>query len=321
MDYVHEPVLLAEIIAWLCCTPGGIYIDCTLGGGGHAAAILEQIKPGGRLLGIDRDPDALEAARRRLAPYSGMVSFIQGNFRDLTQLVASLGVEEADGILFDLGVSSPQLERPERGFSYHQDGPLDMRMDPNQATTAADLVNDLPQQELARIIWEYGEERWAARIAQFIVAAREKAKLKTTGELVAVIKGAVPAGARKKGPHPARRTFQALRIAVNEELDSLAPALEAAVNILKPGGRLCVISFHSLEDRIVKRTFRRLARGCTCPPEFPACVCGRQPLVKVLTRRPVTPTGKEVQENPRARSAKLRVVERRAGVLKTEGGE
>ncbi|HHY36557.1 MAG TPA: 16S rRNA (cytosine(1402)-N(4))-methyltransferase RsmH [Firmicutes bacterium] len=321
MDYVHKPVLLAETIAWLRCIPGGIYIDCTLGGGGHAAAILERIKPGGRLLGIDRDPAALEAARRRLAPYGAMVSFIQGNFRDLAHLIAPLGVQEVDGILFDLGVSSPQLERAERGFSYHQDGPLDMRMDPRQTITAAHLVNELPQEELARILWEYGEERWAARIAQFIVAARKRAKLKTTGELVAVIKQAVPAGARKEGPHPARRTFQALRIAVNEELDSLAPALETAVQLLKPGGRLCVISFHSLEDRIVKRTFHRLARGCTCPPEFPACVCGRQPLLEVLTRRPVIPTAEEVQENPRARSAKLRVAEKRAGVLKTEGGE
>lgn len=313
MTFKHEPVMLAETIKWLDCRPGGIYVDCTLGCGGHALAILERVQPGGRLIGIDRDPEALRAAKERLAPFGEMVSLVHANFRDLKSIVAPLAPAGADGILFDLGVSSPQLDRPERGFTYQQDAPLDMRMDPGQETTAADLVNNLSVQELARIIWEYGQERWATRIARFIVAARKQKPLKTTGELVEVIKTAIPARARRTGPHPARRAFQALRIAVNDELNALREGLRAAVEVLRAGGRLCVISFHSLEDRIVKETFRELARGCTCPPEVPVCVCGRKPLLEVLTRRPITPRNAELAKNPRARSAKLRVARKLAG--------
>ncbi|NLJ33987.1 MAG: 16S rRNA (cytosine(1402)-N(4))-methyltransferase RsmH [Firmicutes bacterium] len=321
MDFKHEPVMVTELISWLNCRPGGVYIDCTLGGGGHAQAILERISPGGHLIGIDRDPAALDAARRRLAPFKDMVSIIQGNYRDLKSLLAPFKLEKIDGFVFDLGVSSHQLESPDRGFSYQQDGPLDMRMNPQEGQTASDLVNGLSEDALAGIIQKYGEERWAKRIAQFIVQARRQKPLKTTGQLVEVIKAAIPAGARRRGPHPARRTFQALRIAVNDELNSISPSLKAAVELLTPGGRLGAISFHSLEDRIVKQTFRELARGCTCPPKLPVCVCGKQPQLQILTRRPIGPTSGELERNPRARSAKLRVGAKLAVVLKREVGE
>ncbi len=321
MDFKHKPVLAAEAIFWLNCSPGGVYIDCTLGGGGHARAILEKILPGGYLVGIDRDPAALDAARRHLAPFKESVSIVQGNFRDLNSIIAPLKLEKIDGIIFDFGVSSFQLESPARGFSYQLDGPLDMRMDPQQEKKASHLVNGLSEEKLTHIIRQYGEERWAARIAQFIVKARRSKPLETTAELVEVIKAAIPAGVRRGGPHPARRTFQALRIAVNDELDSISQALKAAVGVLSPGGRVCAISFHSLEDRIVKQTFRDLARECICPPEFPVCVCEQEPQLEILTRRPVRPSIGELQENPRARSAKLRAGAKIAAVLKREVGE
>lgn len=321
MNFKHEAVLVREAISWLNCRPGGVYIDCTLGGGGHAQAILEEILPGGHLVGIDQDAAAIDVAQRRLAPFEGSVSIIQGNFRDLNDIVAPLKLGKIDGIIFDFGVSSYQLDSPARGFSYHLDGPLDMRMNPQQETTASHLVNELSEEELNHIIRQYGEERWAARIAQFIVKARRRKPLETTAELVKVIKAAIPAGARRRGPHPARRTFQALRIAVNDELDSISWALRAAVGLLAPGGRICAISFHSLEDRIVKQTFRDLARGCSCPPELPVCVCDRQPQLEILTRRPLRPSKGELEKNPRARSAKLRAGAKLVPVLKEEVGE
>lgn len=297
MGFFHQPVLLEEVLSYLSCQPEGVYIDCTLGGAGHAEAILDQTSPAGSLLGIDQDETALLAAAKRLKPYGDRVQLVQGNFRWVDELWRASGLVAPKGILFDLGVSSPQLDEIERGFSYREDAPLDMRMDRRQQETAADLVNTLPEAKLARIISKYGEERWAARIAKFIVNRRRQQPINTTEELVDVIKAAIPAGARRRGPHPARRTFQALRIAVNDELEALREGLAAAKEILAPGGRICVISFHSLEDRIVKHTFRSwaLENGFT-----------------VLTKKPVVPASKEADENPRARSAKLRAIMRSA---------
>ncbi len=317
---VHIPVLLAETIRYLNPRPGGVYIDCTVGAGGHARALLERIGPDGMLVGLDRDSAALEAARETLAPFGKQARLVRSNFTGLRQALDALGIQAVDGVLFDLGVSSMQMDSEERGFSYWKDAPLDMRMDRTQTTTAYHLVNGLNEDELARVIGEYGEERWARRIAQFIVRERERRRIETTGQLVEIIKAAIPAAARREGPHPARRTFQALRIAVNDELGALERALGDAVEILRPGGRLCVISFHSLEDRIVKQTFRSLAKGCVCPPELPVCRCGRQPVVRVLTPKPVLPGAAEVATNPRARSARLRAVERLAGHLRVLRG-
>ncbi|BCV24682.1 MAG TPA: 16S rRNA (cytosine(1402)-N(4))-methyltransferase RsmH [Firmicutes bacterium] len=295
MRFQHQPVLLSETLAYLACRPGGIYIDCTLGGGGHAREILLRSTPGGLLLGIDRDAAALEAARERLAPFKERVRLVQGNFRELAGIWRASSLPAPQGILFDLGVSSPQLDEPERGFSYQVDAPLDMRMDKRQELTARQIVNTWPRHELARIIREYGEERWALRIAGFIDERRRRAPLETTGELVDVIKEAIPAAVRRHGPHPARRTFQALRIAVNDELGALKEGLAAAGHILAPGGRVCVISFHSLEDRIAKHTLRQLAAAGE---------------LELLTKKPVTPGEEEIQNNPRSRSAKLRAAER-----------
>lgn len=306
----HVPVLLNETIDLLAPHPGGVYVDCTVGAGGHARAILERVGPNGMVVGIDRDPQAIEAARRNLAVYGDQLILVRDNFANLRHILSRLAIEAADGFVFDLGVSSIQLEDEQRGFSYWKDGPLDMRMDPSQTTTAYHLVNGLTEDELARVIAEYGEERWARRIAQFIVRHRERERIETTGQLVEIIKAAVPAAARREGGHPARRTFQALRIAVNDELGSLERSLEDAVDLTKPGGRVCAISFHSLEDRIVKNVFRRLARGCECPPDAPTCRCGKAPVVRVLTPKPVTPGAGEVAANPRARSARLRAAER-----------
>ena len=302
--------MVNEVVELLRPAPGNVIVDCTVGGGGHASALLPRIVPGGRLIGIDRDPRTLATARDRLAPFGDAVTLVHGNFGDLGVILAGLDLGGVDAVLFDLGVSSFQLDEPERGFTYRTDAPLDMRMDPGSTTSAAEIVNTWPAQELARILREFGEERWAGRIAAAIVRAREKAPLSTTGELAAVVKDAIPAAARRSGPHPARRTFQALRIAVNAELDALRQGLAAAIDALLPGGRVAVISFHSLEDRIVKRTFAELAAGCQCPPELPECRCGRQARLRVLTRKPVTPTHDEVAANPRARSARLRAAER-----------
>lgn len=310
MDFEHRPVLLREVLTYLNIVPGQIIVDCTLGGAGHSAAVLERLGPAGTLVGLDRDPAALAAARARLRPLRGKVHLVHANFDRLEVVLRDLDLPAVNGLLYDLGVSSPQLDVAERGFSFRENAALDMRMDPGGAVTAADLVNDLPVSELAGIIRRYGEERWAARIARFIDTERKRAPVTTTGQLAEIVKRAVPAAARRKGPHPARRTFQALRIAVNNELGALAASLRQGIGALAPGGRICVISYHSLEDRVVKRRFRDDAVHCKCPPGLPVCRCGTVPKLKVLTRRPVTPSEQEIAENPRARSAKLRAAER-----------
>jgi len=310
MEFHHVPVMLDEVIMYLNLRQGGTYIDCTLGGGGHTSEIIKRIQPGGRVIGIDQDPHALEAARKKLAPFKNCVVFVHSNFYRLKEIAAELGLGEADGVLFDLGVSSPQLDRGDRGFSYMHDAPLDMRMNPEEPVTAEELVNTLSEEELAGIIEQYGEERWARRIARFLVEHRRKGPIRTTGELVEIIKKAIPARARREGPHPAKRTFQALRIAVNDELNRFAKTLEDAIDILKPGGRVCVISFHSLEDRITKEVFRDLARECVCPPELPVCRCEKRKQVEIITGKPVLPRDREIEVNPRARSAKLRVAQK-----------
>ncbi len=303
MEFSHTPVLLDEVLELLDCHPGQVMVDGTVGGGGHAYEILKRITPGGFLIGIDRDPNALEAAQKKLEEFQGSFKLVHANFADVKEVLKSLGIDAVDGMLLDLGVSSYQLDEAARGFTYMQDAPLDMRMDPTQTFSAYNVVNEYSQQELERVIREYGEERWAKRIAEFIVSSRP---IETTGQLVDVIKKAIPAAARRKGPHPAKRTFQAIRIEVNQELKLLPRAIESAVEALKPGGRLCIISFHSLEDRIVKQMFRSLSNPCTCPPDSPICICGRRPVVEVLTSKPVTPTSREVSVNPRSRSAKAR---------------
>ncbi|HPT83247.1 MAG TPA: 16S rRNA (cytosine(1402)-N(4))-methyltransferase RsmH [Limnochordia bacterium] len=309
MEFGHEPVLLQETIDALALKPGEVYVDCTVGAAGHSLGMLAT-EPTIQLIGIDQDDAALERAKYRLANYRERVTLIKGNFRNLRSLLSDLGVQEVAGILIDLGVSSIQLDQGERGFSYHQDARLDMRMDRSSPLDAWTVVNTYGEEELARIIAEYGEERWAARIAQFIVAERQSKPIDTTGDLVAVIKKAVPAGARAQGPHPARRTFQALRIAVNDELGALRDVLGQAVDLLKPKGRLAVITFHSLEDRLVKDYFQDLLGKCTCPPGLPVCVCGRQPVVELVNKKPIVPSPREVENNPRSRSAKLRAVEK-----------
>jgi 16S rRNA (cytosine1402-N4)-methyltransferase len=309
-EYRHTPVLLAEVTHHLSPHPGSIVVDATLGGGGHAAKIAAAIAPDGLLIGIDQDDAALAAAATTLR-LGQQTRLLKGNFGDLDRLLSEAKVPYVDGFLFDLGVSSPQLDFAERGFSYQTDAPLDMRMDPNAGgITAADVVDSYQEADLARVIRDFGEERWASRIAAFIVAARARRPVKTTFQLVDVIKAAVPAAARKDGPHPARRTFQALRIEVNRELEVLQDALEAAIRWLAPEGRIVVISYHSLEDRVVKQTFARYSQACTCPPDLPVCVCDAKPVLRVLTRRAVTPSAEEVERNPRSRSAKLRAAEK-----------
>lgn len=308
MAFHHIPVLLEETMEALAVRPGGIYIDCTVGGGGHAAEILRRCSPDGRLIGLDQDEEALRAARERLAPFGDRVTLVHTNFAHVADVAERLGIGGADGVLMDLGVSSHQFDEGERGFSYQHDAPLDMRMDRTQSFTAAVLVNEWEESEIARVIREYGEERWAGRIAHFIVKARRQRPIETTGQLVEIIKAAIPAAARREGGHPARRTFQALRIAVNDELGALERGLEGALRVLRPGGRLAVITFHSLEDRIVKQTFARWANPCTCPPDLPVCVCGKRPVAEPVTRKPVRVSAAEVKANPRSRSATLRAV-------------
>ncbi len=320
IPFSHRPIMVHEVLHGLNPGAAGVFVDCTLGGGGHAYALLESCSEV-HLVGLDQDADALAAADVKLSAFASRYTLVRSNFKELPCVLAELGLAAVDGFLFDLGVSSYQLDNPERGFSYMHDAPLDMRMDATGPVTAKHLVGKLPERELASIISRYGEERWAARIAAYIVKAREKREILTTGELVEIIKSAIPASARREGPHPAKRTFQSLRIAVNNELDILTGAFRAAVELLKPGGRLCVITFHSLEDRIAKDTFKELAQPCSCPPQFPVCVCGRKPLIKLVTRRPVTPSVAELEENPRARSAKLRVVEKIGSVLNSREGE
>ena len=306
----HLSVLPDEVIQFLNPRPGGVYLDGTLGGAGHARLILERCTPGGVLIGIDQDQEALQAAGRRLADFGTAARLVHGNFGELEQHLDRLGNPALDGFILDLGVSSHQLDSAGRGFSFLQDAPLDMRMDTSCGKTAAELLNDLPEPELERIIRDYGEERWAKRIAAFIARARQEAPFVTTLQLVDIVKGAVPMAKWDERIHPATRTFQAVRIAVNRELESLEKGLRAALDSLKPEGRGVVISFHSLEDRIVKHIFREYATGCTCPRNLPVCACNSRPRMRVLTNRPVTATRQEIEANPRSRSAKLRAVEK-----------
>ena len=309
MEYTHKPVLLDECIQALNIHPDGTYVDGTLGRAGHSREIASRLTTG-RLICIDRDLAAIDAAKERLAPWMDRVTLVHSNFSELEEVLKSTGTDGVDGLLFDLGVSSPQLDDASRGFSYMQDAPLDMRMDETAVLSAYQVVNSWSYEELRRILYEYGEERYAPAIAKNIVKQRELAPIKTTLELVDCIKSAMPPAALREKQHPAKRSFQAIRIAVNGELDALPPMLQAAVDGLKPGGRLAVITFHSLEDRIVKRAMQDMAKGCTCPPEFPVCVCGKKPRIRILTRKPIVSGEAELTENPRARSAKLRVAEK-----------
>ena len=308
-EFHHISVLLQECIEGLDIKPNGIYVDGTLGGAGHSSQIVKHLTSG-RLIGIDRDTNALKAAGERLAPYGDRVTLVHSNFCEMAQALQDLGISGVDGILLDLGVSSPQLDDAQRGFSYMADAPLDMRMNPQDSLSAYDVVNTWSQEELKRILFDYGEERYAPRIAGAICKYRENKPIETTLELVDVIRSAMPAQALREKQHPAKRSFQAIRIAVNDELSSVEKAMEAAIPLLNPGGRLAVITFHSLEDRIVKNAMAAGAKGCTCPPEFPVCVCGKKPLVKLITRKPITATQEELEVNPRSRSAKLRVCEK-----------
>ena len=305
----HKSVLLHECIENLNIKPDGIYVDGTLGLGGHSIEIAKRLTTG-RLIAIDQDETAIERSKARLAPWAERITFVHGNFRSLGKILDDLGIDRVNGMLFDLGVSSPQLDEAERGFSYMADAPLDMRMDQSAPVTAWTVVNTWPERELVRILRDYGEERYANRIAGNIVRAREKKPVETTLELVDIIKSAMPGAALREKQHPAKRSFQAIRIAVNGELDALPPMLEAAVSHLNAGGRLAVISFHSLEDRIIKKTMQELATGCTCPPNFPVCVCGKTPKIRLVSRKPIVSGDAELAENPRARSAKLRVAEK-----------
>ena len=308
-DYGHVPVLLHECLDALALRPDGVYVDGTLGRAGHSLEIAKRLTTG-RLIGIDRDETAITAAEERLADYMDRVTLVHSNFDRVGEILDELGLDGADGMLFDLGVSSPQLDEAERGFSYMQDAPLDMRMDRGAPLTARDVINDWSYEELRRILYEYGEERYAPVIAKHICRAREQAPIERTGELVDIIKSAMPPQALREKQHPAKRSFQALRIAVNGELDALPPMLEAAVSHLHTGGRLAVISFHSLEDRIIKKTMQDMATGCTCPPNFPVCVCGKKPRIRLVSRKPIVAGEAELERNPRSRSAKLRVAEK-----------
>jgi len=308
-EFIHRSVLLDECIDALNIKPEGTYLDGTLGRAGHSLEIVKRLTTG-RLICIDRDDAAIEAAKIKLADYMDKVTLIHGNFHDLDMLLETISNPPIDGMLFDLGVSSPQLDDASRGFSYMADAPLDMRMDRSAPLTAAEVVNTWSQEELSRILWQYGEERYASRIASNILRRREETPIETTLELVEVIKQAMPAAALREKQHPAKRSFQAIRIAVNDELAAVDTMMHTAVPHLAPGGRLAVISFHSLEDRIVKTALTGLSKGCTCPPDFPVCVCGKKPQVKLLTRKPIVSGDTELDENPRARSAKLRVAEK-----------
>lgn len=310
IKFSHVSVLLRECIEALNIKPDGIYVDCTAGGGGHSLEIVKRLTAGGRLIAIDRDEDALRAAGERLADYADRVTFVHSNYAMLQSVLADLGIPKADGVLADLGVSSYQLDTAERGFSYMQDAPLDMRMDREQPLSARVVVNTYSEEELRRILYDYGEEKFARNIAANIVKRRSERPIETTLELAELVKSSMPKAAREGGHHPAKRTFQAIRIEVNAELSSIPPALDAAVHALNPGGRVAVITFHSLEDRLVKQKFAALSSGCTCPREFPVCVCGKKPVVRVITKKPVTAGEDELEVNPRSRSAKLRVAEK-----------
>lgn len=310
MEFNHASVLLAETIEYLNVAPEGVYVDGTLGGGGHASAICEKLNTNGVLIGIDRDIDAINAAKETLKGYQCKKHFVKGNYEDIPQIVKELGFEKIDGAVLDLGVSSFQLDNPHRGFSYMKDAPLDMRMNRSDEITAYDVVNNYETKKLESIIDKYGEERWARRISEFIDKERKKGPIVSTFQLVDIIKKAIPASARREGPHPAKRTFQAIRIEVNDELGQLERAIDRFLDLLTVGGRLCIITFHSLEDRIVKESFNRRINPCICPKEFPLCVCNRKSDIKKVTGKPLISGEMELERNPRARSAKLRVVEK-----------
>lgn len=311
--FEHITVLKEESVNGLKINPLGVYVDCTLGGAGHSGLIASKLLPGGLLIGLDQDERALAVASDRLASYGERVKLVKSNFQFLKNALSTLHIEQVDGVLFDLGVSSPQLDEGERGFSYHHDAPLDMRMDQEQPMTAFEIVNHWELEELIRIFYRYGEEKFSRRIADKIIEARAKKPIETTFELVELIKEGIPAAARRTGPHPARRTFQAIRIAVNRELEVFETALKDAIEVLKPSGRVAVITFHSLEDRICKEIFKDNASGCSCPPDFPKCVCETNPTLKLITRKPILPSEQEIERNPRARSAKLRIAEKLGG--------
>jgi 16S rRNA (cytosine1402-N4)-methyltransferase len=310
MEYRHQPVLLAEVLQYLKLPKGGIVVDATVGAGGHARGIIEALGKQGFLVGLDVDDKALDAAAKTLAPFGQQIKLIRESYKNLDKVLTALSLGKVDAFLFDLGVASFQFDEAERGFSYRFDAPLDMRFDRRQKLTAFQVVNEYSEKELVRVIREYGEERWAKRIAREIVLRRAKKPIESTSELVELIRRAIPAPARRRGPHPARRTFQALRIEVNKELEGLDEAIRAAVRWLNPGGRVAVISYHSLEDRTVKQVFKDLAEGCICPPDIPKCVCEKKALIRVVTKRAIRPSREEIEKNPRADSARLRVAER-----------
>lgn len=312
MIFNHKSVLLNETVDSLCVKPQGIYVDGTLGGGGHASEVAARLGDGGRLIGIDQDADAIAAASERLAPFGDKITVVRSNYERIAQVLDELEIPQVDGIYLDLGVSSFQLDTAERGFTYREDdAPLDMRMDQRNALSAYEVVNDYSEENLSRILHEYGEERFARKIAHNICVSRQQAPIRTTGELIEIIKRSIPAKIRAMGGHPAKRTFQAIRIEVNQELTVLSESLDGMIDLLNDGGRLCVITFHSLEDRIVKNIFRKNEHPCTCPPEFPVCVCGKKSKGTVVTRKPILPGEEEMETNPRSKSAKLRVFERK----------
>ncbi len=310
MEFAHKSILLDEVIEELNIKPDGIYVDGTLGGAGHSLEIVKRLTEGGRLIGIDQDGDAIEAATKRLEEYADRVTIVRSNYEAMRDVLDSLGIPKVDGILLDLGVSSYQLDNAERGFTYRADVALDMRMDKRQLKTARDIVNGYSEMELYRMIRDYGEDKFAKNIAKHICLARSKKEIETTGELTEIIKAAIPAKVRATGGHPAKQTFQAIRIELNRELEVLTNSLDTMIESLNPDGRICIITFHSLEDRIVKNRFRTNENPCICPPDFPVCVCGRESKGKVITRKPILPSGEEMEINPRAKSAKLRVFER-----------
>ena len=310
MEFVHKSIMLEEVIESLAIKPNGIYVDGTLGGAGHSSEIVKRLGEDGRLIGIDQDGEAIEAATKRLKPYKDKVTIVRSNYAQMKEVLRDLGIHKVDGILLDLGVSSYQLDNAERGFTYREDVPLDMRMDQRQTKTAKDIVNDFSEMELYHIIRNYGEDKFAKNIAKHIVAARQKQEITTTGELNEIIKAAIPQKVRATGGHPSKRTYQAIRIELNHELDVLRDNLDDMIDLLNPGGRICIITFHSLEDRIVKSNFKKNENPCTCPPSFPVCVCGNKSKGTVITRKPILPSEKELEENSRAKSAKLRVFEK-----------
>lgn len=309
MEFSHVSVLLSECIDGLSIKENGIYLDGTLGGAGHSGEIAKHLKGDGALIGVDQDLNAINASKEKLKEFQN-VTYVHNNFSNIKDILRELKIDGVDGILLDLGVSSHQLDVPERGFSYMNDAPLDMRMDMTADFSAMEVVNGYTRDELVRVIRDYGEEKWASRIAEFIVRERNNKAIKTTFELVDIIKSAIPAAARREGPHPAKRTFQAIRIEVNKELEILQNAVNDCISVLNPGGRLCIITFHSLEDRIVKNVYRTRENPCTCPPSFPVCVCNKKADIKIITKKPVVPTAAELDANPRSRSAKLRIAEK-----------